>query len=104
MKRIEICQILGRKVVDIDGVTIGHLEEIEAEQGPDSCLIQAYLVEHRKLLDRLSTWALTSSMQKTLSSRSDSKPFRVAWHQMDLSDPQHPKTRVPKSELRRRVD
>jgi sporulation protein YlmC with PRC-barrel domain len=104
MQRIRLLEILGRRVIDSNGETIGHLEEIEAEQGSESCLVQAYLVEHRKLLDRLSTWALTSSMQEALSRRSTSKPFRVPWHQMDLSEPRRPKTRVPKSELRQTVD
>jgi len=104
MRRIQLFEILGRRVIDSEGETIGHLEEIEAEQGSESCLIQAYLVEHRKMLDRLSTWALTSSMQKALSRRSASKPFRIPWHQMDLSDPRHPRTLIPKSELHRTVD
>jgi sporulation protein YlmC with PRC-barrel domain len=104
MQRIQLIEILGRRVIDSDGETIGHLGEIEAEQGSESCLIQAYLVEHRLLLDRLGTWTLTSSTQKARSRRSKSKPFRVPWDQMDLSDPRHPKTLVPKSELHRTVD
>lgn len=104
MRHVQLLEMLGRKVVDSEGVTLGHLEEIELERGPESCLVQAYLVEHRGLLDRLSTWTLTSSMHNALSKRSSSKPFRVPWDEMDLSDPRHPRTRVPRSSLRRVVD
>jgi sporulation protein YlmC with PRC-barrel domain len=104
MKRVQLIEMLGRKVVDSEGVTLGHLEEIELERGAENCLVQAYLVEHRGILDRMSTWTLTSSMQNALSKRSSSKPFRVPWHELDLSDPRHPRTLVPKSSLRRVVD
>ena len=104
MRQLRLLEILGRKVVDSEGVTLGHLEEIEMERGAESCPVQAYLVEHRGLLDRMSSWTLTSSMQKALSRRSSKKPYRVPWDEMDLSDPRHPRTLVPKSALRRVID
>lgn len=99
MREIQLRDILGVKVVDSEGEDIGKLEEIEAERGEDSCSITSYLVEHRGLLDRLSSWAVTSGMQKRLAKHS--RPYRVAWNQMDLSDPHHPKTLVPKELLER---
>jgi sporulation protein YlmC with PRC-barrel domain len=93
--------MLGMKVVDSDGVHIGRLEEIEAQRGDDSCVIEAYLVEHRGLLDRLSSWAVTSSLRDKLPKGASSSPYRVPWNEMDLTDPAHPRTLVPESALRR---
>ncbi|HEX6575485.1 MAG TPA: hypothetical protein VF042_10995 [Gemmatimonadaceae bacterium] len=99
MREIELREMLGVKVVDAGGAHIGRLEEIELERGKDSCAIVAYIVEHRGLLDRVSGWALTASLQAKLSKRSKSRPYRVGWDQMDLSDPSHPRVLVPKELL-----
>jgi hypothetical protein len=101
MAELQLRHILGAKVHDSEGVPLGHLEELEVERGDEYCTIISYLVEHRGLLDRLSTWTLTSSMQKKLDRRSSSRPYRVGWNQMDLSDPRHPRTLVPKELLER---
>jgi len=99
MKELQLREMLGVKVVDSEGEHIGRLEEIEAERGDEICEIRAYIVEHRGLLDRISSWALTSSIQDRLSRKS--QPYRVSWDQMDLSDPQRPRTLVPKELLHR---
>jgi len=101
MIELQLRKMLGAKVYDSEGAHIGRLEEIEAERGDESCAIVSYLVEHRGPLDRISTWALTNSMQKKLSRRSSAEPYRIGWDQMDLSDPHKPKTLVPKELLTR---
>lgn len=101
MSELHLRKMLGAKVYDSEGVHIGRLEEIEAERGDESCAIVSYFVEHRGLLDRISTWALTSSMRKKLSRKSSSEPYRVGWDQMDLTDPHRPRTLVPKELLAR---
>jgi sporulation protein YlmC with PRC-barrel domain len=101
VKELQLFQILGRKVVDADGKYAGRLEEIEAERGDETCAITSYLVEHRGLLDRLQTWALAAPIQKAIPVREKSKPYRVPWDKMDLSDPEHPKIVVPQSQLSR---
>jgi sporulation protein YlmC with PRC-barrel domain len=101
MRELELRKMLGARVVDSEGEHIGRLEEIVAERGEQSCEINSYIVEHRGLLDRISSWALTSSMRKSLSKKQSSQPYRVAWNQMDLSDPHHPRTLVPKDLLER---
>lgn len=101
MRQVQLREILGRKVLDPYGETVGHLEEIEADRGEKECVIRAYIVEHHGLLDRVSSWALTSSMQRALQRRSEDKPYRVPWDQMDMSDPRRPRTLLPKTELPR---
>ena len=101
MSELQLRKILGAKVYDSEGEHIGRLEEVEAEKGDEWCDVVSYIVEHRGLLDRISTWALTSSMQKTLSRKKSSKPYRIGWDQMDLTDPHRPRTLVPKELLAR---
>ncbi|MGH9420796.1 MAG: hypothetical protein ACRD3J_12540, partial [Thermoanaerobaculia bacterium] len=60
-----------------------------------------YLVEHRGPLDRMQTWVFAAPIQKSIPVREKSKPYRVPWDKMDLSDPEHPRILVPQSELTR---
>jgi sporulation protein YlmC with PRC-barrel domain len=99
MREIQLRDMLGVKVVDSEGENIGKLEEVEAEQGEDFCAITSYIVEHRGLLDRISSWAVTARIKKRLMKHS--RPYRVAWDQMDMTDPRHPRTLVPKDLLER---
>ena len=94
MREVELREMLGIKVMDSEGRPIGRLEEIVLDRGKDFCLLNSYIVEHRGLLDRLSSWTLTASLQAKLEKRG-ARPYRVAWNQMDLSDPRHPRTLVP---------
>ena len=99
MRQVQLREMLGVKVVDSEGEHIGRLEEVEAERGDEFCEITSFIVEHRGILDRISSWAVTSGMQKKLMKHS--RPYRVGWNQMDLSDPRHPRTLVPKDLLER---
>ena len=99
MKRFELREMLGVKVVDSEGEYCGRLEEVDAERGEDSCVVNFYIVEHRGLLDRVSSWTLTAPIQQKLERRKSGGPYRVGWNQMDLSDPRHPRTLVPKELL-----
>jgi sporulation protein YlmC with PRC-barrel domain len=101
VREIQLYQLLGKKVVDANGEYTGRLEEIEAERGDEVCLINNYLVEHRGILDRIMTWAIAQPVQHVIPIREKSKPYRVPWDQLDISDPDHPRITVPQSELRR---
>jgi sporulation protein YlmC with PRC-barrel domain len=97
----QLFEILGKRVVDANGKHIGRLEEIECERGETNCPIDAYIVEHRALLDRVSSWALTSSLQQKLSKNVAHRPYRIKWDQMDMSDPSRPRALLPEDELER---
>jgi sporulation protein YlmC with PRC-barrel domain len=101
MRELRLFEILGREVVDSEGKYAGRVEEIEAERGDDVSLIKSYLVVHRGPIDRVQTWALSAVIQKSIPVREKSRPYRVPWDQMDMSDPEHPRILVPQSELSR---
>lgn len=101
MREIHLYEMLGRKVYDANDEYAGRLEEIEVERGDESCAVMSYLVAHRGLMGRITSWALADSLQKRLPTSEESLPYRVPWDQMDLSDPDHPRITVEKSRLKR---
>ena len=70
------------------------------QRGDESCPVEAYLVGTRALMQRLATWAVPAHIGRMIESRL-AKGFGIRWDQMDLSDPEHPRTTVPKKELSR---
>ena len=91
--------LIGRKVCDTNGEKVGRIEEFRVTNKEKACLVEGYLVGTSALIDRLSAWTLIRPIHKALRGRMDSV-YDVPWEQMDLSDPEHPKLRIPKSELR----
>jgi sporulation protein YlmC with PRC-barrel domain len=100
MKEITISELLGKRVVDSEGQRIGRIHEVRVERGDESCPVKEYLVGKRAILQRLATWAVPAHIGGMIESRI-AKGFGIRWDQMDLSDPEHPRTTVPKKELSR---
>ncbi len=100
MREISISQLLGKRVVDSNGEPIGRIHEIRVERGDESCPVEEYLVGKRAILQRLATWAVPSHIGRMIESRI-AKGFGIPWDQMDLTDPEHPRTTVRKEELSR---
>lgn len=91
--------LIGRKVRDTNGEKVGRIEEFRVTNEEKACLVEGYLVGTSALVDRLSAWTLIRPIHKSLRGRMFSV-YEVPWDQMDLSDPEHPRLRIPKSELR----
>ncbi|HST06785.1 MAG TPA: PRC-barrel domain-containing protein [Gemmatimonadaceae bacterium] len=91
--------LLGRKVRDANGEKVGRIEEFQVERRDNACLVEAYLLGTSAVIDRLSAWSLIRPIRGSLRG-SAVAVYRVPWEEMDLSDPEHPKLRVPKSKLR----
>ena len=92
--------LLGTKVYDSNGEKVGRIEEFRAEESGNTCHIEAYLVGASALIDRLSAWTLARPIKRMLRSRSILTVYEIPWQEMDLSDPKHPRVRVPRNELR----
>jgi hypothetical protein len=97
---INVELLLGTKVRDIDGRTIGRLEELRVERDEKGLLVDAYLIGTSALVERLSAWTLVRPINRFLHSRNLYSLYRVPWQDMDLSDPQHPRVRIPMRDLR----
>jgi sporulation protein YlmC with PRC-barrel domain len=91
--------LLGREVCDANGESVGRIEEFQVEREENACLVEAYLIGASALIDRLSAWTLVRPIAKSLRGRAFSV-YQVPWEEMDLTDPEHPRLRTMKSELR----
>ena len=87
--------MIGRRVVDSDGGSVGRLEEVVTEwQGAD-LVVTRYLLGVRGLLKRLSgeIWQRHAAAIGPV--------YAARWDQVDISDPKHPRLTCPVSELQR---
>ena len=88
--RLEL--LLGRQVVDADGVRIGRIEEVLAERAGDELLVTEYLIGSYGLFKRLSIFHIGVGLLRYLGGRAHSaKPHRIPWEKLDLTDEQHPR-------------
>lgn len=99
MKEINVELLIGTEVVDSEGKTVGTIHEIVVERGEESCPVEAYYVGTRALLVRIAQWAVPGGAKSYLESKM-LRPFRIGWDEMDLSDPEHPRTTASKDQLR----
>jgi sporulation protein YlmC with PRC-barrel domain len=99
MREINVELLIGKKVVDPDGKGVGRIHEISVQRGEESCPVEAYYVGGRALLVRMARWAVPHRMSSALESKL-LHPYRIRWDEMDLSDPEHPRTTVVRDQLR----
>jgi sporulation protein YlmC with PRC-barrel domain len=97
---IHVELLLGRKVRDAEGEDVGRIEEFRVEQVEKSCLVEAYLIGTSALIERLSAWSLVRPIKRALHSRNLYSLYRVPWQDMNLTDPEHPRLRISKRDLR----
>jgi hypothetical protein len=97
---IKVELLLGTKVCDVDGSTIGRIEEIRVERQEQALLVEAYLIGASALVERLSAWTLVRPIRRLLKNRHIYSLYEVAWQEMDLSDPNRPKLRIARRDLR----
>jgi hypothetical protein len=97
---INVELLLGTKVRDVDGETIGRIEEFRVERDDNSCVVEAYLIGASAVIQRLSAWTLVRPIERLLNARRIYIVYRIPWQDMDLSDPAHPRLRTAKRDLR----
>jgi sporulation protein YlmC with PRC-barrel domain len=97
---VHIELLLGTKVQDMDGETVGRIEEFRVEDDGKSSRVESYLIGASALIDRLSAWSLVRPIARMLHARKLLTVYEVPWQDMDLSDLRRPKLRVSKRDLR----
>jgi sporulation protein YlmC with PRC-barrel domain len=99
---IKIELLVGTKVHDVDGVSVGRIEEVRVEYQKDVLLVEAYLIGVSALVERLSARTLVRPIRRLLRTRHIYSVYEVPWQEMDLTDPKRPVLRVAQRDLRRR--
>ena len=97
-REVHLEMLLGRHVLDPLGKSVGRIEEVIAEHSGDECVIRAYLVGSSALLHRLSAIEIGRYILMLLRAK-NAVGYRVAWDQVDLTNPEKPCLNCDVSEL-----
>ena len=83
-------QLLGRKVLDADGRSIGRIEEIHAESRNGELVVTEWVLGARGVLERLGVVAMARVL---LGWPPVGAPEVLGWAELDLADPERPRRR-----------
>ena len=106
-REVNVELLLGKRVRDPAGEAVGRIEEVHAERRDGELAVLEYHTGRYGLLERFSAATDRSvfrlfSLAARLFRREKQRGHRIMWDEMDLSDPEHPRSRRPKRELRAR--
>ena len=94
--RVTLQSLLGRMVLDCDGVRVGRIHEVLAERDGERCVVREWELGAGALQQRLGVRAL-----HLLGIGYSAEPVRVPWEEMDLSNPARPRLRCRREDLPR---
>lgn len=99
-QEISVERLLGRRVRDPDGNTLGRVEEIIAEiRGTEWTVIEVHLGVGALVGRLVEISSLVPIIGKL--AWSERKRYRLLWNELDLSDPDHPRSLVRHVDLER---
>ena len=76
--------LLGRVVRDENGRRVGRIYDIRAELSHGSLVIREYLLGPGAFFHRVGLSLLAGDLEHA-------GPRRIAWHDLDVSNPRHPR-------------
>ena len=97
-QQLHVELLLGEKVLAMNGVSIGRLEEIRTEVNRGHFYVTEFLVGSYALFERLAAWRIGRSVLRVLGARRE-EGYRVRWDQLDLSDPRRLRLKCEVDEL-----
>jgi sporulation protein YlmC with PRC-barrel domain len=99
MKRLlHVELLLGKKVLALNGQSIGRLEEIYAKTNRNHYFVSEFLVGSYAMLERLAAWSIGRAVLRVLGTKRQ-EGYRIRWDQLDLSDPERPRLLCDVDEL-----
>jgi sporulation protein YlmC with PRC-barrel domain len=103
VREIRVSELVGRRVRDRNGRSIGRVEELicEIELRPDGrdYVVRELHVGAAGLLEAIGGSALMRSLARTLGRGAGYTRHRVPWEVMNLTDPTRPTVTVRREEL-----
>lgn len=98
VRELHVEALLGRRVRDPDGRKVGRIEEVIAEiRGTDWVVVEVH-VGSGALLERLVDLSGLVPVLGTLARRSRHR-YRLPWDQLDVTDPDRPRSLVRREGL-----
>ncbi|MFI5228265.1 MAG: hypothetical protein ACHQWU_04305 [Gemmatimonadales bacterium] len=99
VREVHVEWVLGRRVRDSNGEVVGRLEELRCETvGGETVVVEVH-VGPAALSERLGGFLFQLPFFKLLPSQR--WEYRVPWDLIDFADPDHPRLRCARGELRR---
>ena len=95
---IHVELLLGKKVLALNGQSIGRLEEIRTATNRGHSYVSEFLVGSYAVLERLAAFHIGRSLLRVLGAKRE-EGYRFRWDQLDLSDPDQPRLRCAVDEL-----
>ena len=90
-REIRLHELVGRKVRDANGRSIGHIQELHAEielhEHGNEYVVVAFHVGRFGMFESLASSRFAWKALRFLRRRS----YTIPWEQMDLSDPRRPR-------------
>src|SRR3982750_449851 len=83
---IHVELLLGEKVLALNGLPIGRLEEIRTEIDRGHFFVSEFLVGSYAVMERLAGWRIGRALLRVFRARRK-EGYRIRWDQLDLSDP-----------------
>jgi hypothetical protein len=97
---IHVESLVGHRLRDVDGTSLGRIEEIVAEvEGTDWVVVEVH-VGPGALLERLVELSTIVPFLERLPRRFISR-YRIPWAYLDLTNPKRPRATVRRSGLER---
>jgi hypothetical protein len=108
MSETLLSHLLGRKVYDPEGRSLGHLEELRAEielheHGADYVVVEFHVGAYGAL-QALAGGHFARHFLRLFAPLIRYERYRVPWEWMDLSDPERPVVRRSASDLATRAE
>lgn len=86
---VHIEMLLGRRVLDSTGKSVGRIEEVIAERHGDEWVVREYLLGSAALLDRLSALDMGRGLLGLFGAK-ENAGYRVPWNKLNLTDLEKP--------------
>jgi len=99
IREVHVEQLLGRRVRDAADAVVGRIEELRADVVDGEAVIAEYHIGPAAAIERIAGFLVQLPVFALLPI--SKWEYRVPWHALDLSDPEHPRLTVPRSDLRR---
>lgn len=97
MAEIRFEQLLGRRVLDTNGRSVGRIEEIRAERRDGEWIVREYLLGATGFLERFAGGPLVGGLLGRWAARRERDT--VSWDAIDVSDPERPRLKRRREEL-----
>lgn len=99
IRELHVERLLGRRVRDIDGVVVGRIEELRADEIDGETVVTEIHLGAVGIWERLGGFALQLPFVRFLPIRKYEQ--RLPWSLFDVSDPDHPRVVERRANLHR---